>query len=286
MGVSGVCATVGRVKAVALTIAGSDPSGGAGIQADLGAFHRFGVYGLAAITLLTVQNTRRVTRVETVPADLVFDQIREVVDDIPPAAAKTGALGSVEIVEGLSELAAGFSFPLVVDPVLVSTHGTRLLARDAEFALRTKLLPCASLVMPNIPEAELLTGVTIKNEGDMRRAAELLLNLGCRAALIKGGHSSGEPVDYLLDDDGWNAFPGKRIKTNHTHGTGCVYSAAITACLALRYTLAEAVEISRNFIQSAIESAPELGAGRGPVNYFAPVIEPRSAKPKIEKGRA
>jgi hydroxymethylpyrimidine/phosphomethylpyrimidine kinase len=259
------------VTAVALTIAGSDPSGGAGIQADLTTFHHFGVFGLGAITLLTVQNTQRVSRVETVPADFVLDQIAEVISDIRPGAAKTGALGSVEIVEGLADIAESFAFPLIVDPVLISTQGMRLLARDAESVLKNRLLACAYLITPNIPEAEILTGVTICNEADIRRAAHLLLNFGCQAVLIKGGHSSGDPVDYLLDDSGgWNAFPGKRIKTMHTHGTGCVYSAAITACLALGYGLLEAIEISREFIQKAIETAPGLGSGNGPVNYFAP----------------
>ena len=257
--------------AVALTIAGSDPSGGAGLQADLNTFHRFGVFGLGAVTLLTVQNTQRVSRVETVPADLVVDQVNEVISDIPPGAGKTGALGSVEIVESLAEIAKGFKFPLVVDPVLISTHGIRLLARDAEASLKNALLPSSFLITPNIPEAQLLTGVTIRTEADIRRAAQLLLGFGCRAALIKGGHSSGEPVDYLLSDDGWNEFPGKRVKTQHTHGTGCVYSAAITACLALGHSLVGAVETARDFIQKAIETAPGLGAGNGPVNYFAPV---------------
>jgi hydroxymethylpyrimidine/phosphomethylpyrimidine kinase len=273
------------VTAVALTIAGSDPSGGAGIQADLATFHQFGVYGLTALTLLTVQNTQRVSRVETVPADFVLSQIAEVVSDIPPGAAKTGALGSLEIVEGLAEMAGAFPFPLVIDPVLVSTHGSRLLARDAESALKNKLLPCARLVTPNIPEAQLLTGVTITNETDLRRAAHLLLNFGCQAVLIKGGHSSGEPVDYLLDENGWNGFPGKRIKTAHTHGTGCVYSAAITACLALGYEAFEAVAIARDFIQRAIETAPGLGAGRGPVNSFAPVCGLAAGATEKQKGR-
>jgi hydroxymethylpyrimidine/phosphomethylpyrimidine kinase len=262
-----------RVTAVALTIAGSDPSGGAGIQADLTTFHRFGVYGQSVITLLTAQNTQRVSRVETVPVDFVVDQINEVLCDIVPGAAKTGALGSVEIVESVAELARNFRFPLVVDPVLVSTHGARLLSRDAESALKTKLLPCAYLVTPNIPEAELLTGIDIESEDDIRRAAQIFLDWGCKAALIKGGHSAEAPVDYLLTESDWIELPGKRVETNHTHGTGCVYSAAITACLAKGSTLPESVGICRHFIQGAIETAPQLGLGNGPVNFFAPISE-------------
>jgi hydroxymethylpyrimidine/phosphomethylpyrimidine kinase len=254
-------------------MAGSDPSGGAGVQADLSTFHQFTVYGISVITLLTVQNTSHVYRVETVPADFVIQQVEAVVSDIPPAAGKVGALGSAEIVEGIAELANSFLFPLVVDPVMVSTHGARLLSADAEDVFRRKLLPCASLVTPNIPEAELLTGLRIESLKDIREAADRLIDMGSKAALIKGGHSSGEPVDYLLDEHGFTSFSGRRIDTVHTHGTGCVYSAAITACLALGQSLREAVSTARTFIQAAIESAPGLGAGNGPVNYFASVPE-------------
>ncbi len=261
------------MQAVALTVAGSDPSGGAGIQADLTTFHQFGVYGESVITLLTVQNTQRVFRVETVPADFVMQQLKAVISDMPPAAGKTGALGSAEIVEEVADLASSFLFPLVIDPVMVSTHGARLLSVDAEEVFKAKLLPLASVVTPNIPEAELLTKVQIRTEDDIREAGRKLLGMGCTAVLIKGGHSSGEPVDFLFDSEGFTSFPEKRIDTLHTHGTGCVYSAAITACLALGNNLRDTVSIARKFIQSAIETAPGLGAGNGPVNYFAPVPE-------------
>ncbi len=257
------------MSAVALTIAGSDPSGGAGIQADLKTFHQFGVYGEAVVTLLTVQNTCQVSRVETVPHDFVLQQIEAVVSDIPPLACKTGALGSVEIVEGVSKVAGGFRFPLVVDPVMISKHGARLISRDAEEALKQRLLPCADLLTPNIPEAESLTGMHIETNTDLHRAAERLLELGCKAVLIKGGHSTGDVIDFLLDPAGPVRFPGKRIATRHTHGTGCAYSAAIVACLALGHPLREAVEISRAYIQNAIETAPGFGSGNGPINHFA-----------------
>lgn len=250
--------------AVALTIAGSDPSGGAGIQADLKTFHQFGVYGAAAITLLTVQNTQRVSRVETMSPALVREQVEAVVSDIPPGAAKTGALGSAAIVETVAELARSFPFPLVVDPVMISKHGARLISPDAEDALKRKLLPLAFLITPNIPEAEALTGVS-----NMDEAGKRLLDLGCRAVLIKGGHAEGAPVDVLYTAKGRWRFPGERVFTKRTHGTGCTYSAAITACLAQGNSLNEAIVRAKRFVQEAIETAPELGQGQGPVNHFA-----------------
>ncbi len=254
---------------VALTIAGSDPSGGAGIQADLKTFHQFGVYGAAAITLITVQNTRNVARVEPLAADLVIQQIEAVVSDLSPAAAKTGALADAAVVEAVAALAASFSFPLVVDPVMVSKHGARLLTPQAEDALKRELLPKAALVTPNIAEAEALTGSYIQTESDMQDAARRLLDIGCRAVLIKGGHLAGEPVDILCTAEKITRFAGARVQTTHTHGTGCTYSAAITAGLALGKSLEDAVSSAKRFIQRAIETAPGLGHGYGPVNHFA-----------------
>jgi hydroxymethylpyrimidine/phosphomethylpyrimidine kinase len=257
------------MQPVALTIAGSDPSGGAGIQADLKTFHQFGIYGEAAITLLTVQNTQKVSRVEIMPASLVIDQINAVLSDVPPAAAKTGALGSLEIVEAVAELAKSFAFPLVVDPVMISKHGAQLISPEAEQALKSKLLPCASLVTPNIPEAEALTGIRIRDERDMETAGQYLRELGCKAALIKGGHLAGGAVDVLSAPGIVKRFSTRRIQTRHTHGTGCTYAAAITAGLALGNPLHEAIRIAKQFLQAAIETAPGLGAGCGPVNHFA-----------------
>lgn len=254
--------------AVALTIAGSDPSGGAGIQADLKTFHAFGVYGEAVLTLITVQNTQRVSRVEMLPADLVAQQIEGVVSDIPPAAAKTGALGSVEIVEAVAELARSFTFPLVVDPVMLSKHGAGLLAPAAEEALKRKLFPLAYLVMPNIPEAEALTGRKIESEPDMVAAGQALCDMGCKAALIKGGHRAGQPTDVLVAAGASRSFAGLRVETVHTHGTGCTLSAAITAGLALGNSLEDAVLHAKLFVQQAIERAPGLGHGFGPLNHL------------------
>ncbi len=256
---------------VALTIAGSDPSGGAGIQADLKTFHQFGVYGEAVITLLTVQNTVRVSRVEVMPPSLVLEQLAAVIEDIPPAAAKTGALGSAEMVEAIARTAADFGFPLVVDPVMVSKHGMSLLPDAAVAAIRDLLLPRAFLITPNVPEAEALTGITIRTMEEMRRAACRLRELGAQAVLIKGGHLEGEATDLLFDGAGWHEFPAPRVATTHTHGTGCTYSAAITAGLALGLALPIAVGRAKRFIHEAIRTNPGLGQGSGPVNHHAEV---------------
>ena len=254
---------------VALTIAGSDPSGGAGIQADLKTFHQHHVYGTSAITLVTVQNSVSVSHVEVLSAALVSRQITAVVSDIPPNAAKTGALGSVEVVKAVAALAEEFSFPLVVDPVMISKHGTRLISPEAEVALREQLLPEAYLVTPNIPEAELLCGMEIRDDADMLRAARRLRAAGCRAVLMKGGHLDGPPIDLLLNGDEVTRFAGIRVPGRHTHGTGCTLSAAITANLALGMNLEEAVGRAKRFVQNAIETAPALGHGHGPLNHWA-----------------
>jgi hydroxymethylpyrimidine/phosphomethylpyrimidine kinase len=254
-----------------LTIAGSDPSGGAGIQADLKTFHQFGVYGEAAITLVTVQNTVRVSRVECLPAALVIEQVRAVVEDIPPQAAKTGALGNVAIVEAVAELAAGFSFPLVVDPVMISKHGAALVADDAREAIIRCLLPHAFLVTPNLAEAAVLTGIEVNDKEGMREAAKRLCGMGAKAALVKGGHLAGPATDILFSEGKSYEFAAARVSTQHTHGTGCTYSAAITAGLAAGRDLFSSVARAKRFINQAIASAPGLGAGSGPVNHHARV---------------
>ena len=254
---------------VALTIAGSDPSGGAGIQADLKTFHQFGVYGEAAITLLTVQNTLGVARVECVPAALVIEQVRAVIGDIPPQAAKTGALGSVEIVEALAELAEEFDFPLVVDPVMAGSDGAPLVSADARQAIATRLLPRAFLVMPNLDEATALTGIEVKDVGAMREAAARLCAMGARAALVKGGHLEGAATDVLYAAGAWREFTAPRVESRHTHGTGCTYSAAVTAGLARGSPIEEAVARAKEYITNAIRTAPGLGRGRGPLNHHA-----------------
>ena len=262
------------MPAVALTIAGSDPSGGAGIQADLKTFHQFGVYGEAVITLLTVQNTMRTERVELIAPELVSEQIRAVLDDIPPAALKTGALGSAEIVRAVARALEGCVAPLVIDPVLINKHGVPLASETAWDAIRRELLPRAALVTPNVPEAEAFTGLQIDNPEDMRKAALRFREMGARGVLIKGGHLPGPPVDLLLVGDTWHEFRAPRVESPHTHGTGCAYAAAIAACLARSIGLRDAVARAKEYVNEAIRSAPGLGHGNGPVNHHA-ATEPR-----------
>ena len=254
---------------VALSIAGSDPSGGAGIQADLKTFHQFGVYGEAVITLLTVQNTLKTERVEVMPPELVFEQIRIVLDDIPPGAMKTGSLGSAEVVEAVARALHGNQVPLVIDPVLVDKHGVSLASDGAWEVLRKTLLPHAVLITPNVPEAQAFTGVEIHNPEDMRRAALRLREMGAQDVLIKGGHLSGPPTDVLLTGDSWHEFRAPRLDTQQTHGTGCTYSAAIAAGLARGYRLRDSVARAKLYINEAIRTAPGLGHGSGPLNHQA-----------------
>lgn len=256
---------------VALTIAGSDPSGGAGLQADLKVFHQFGVYGEAVVTLATVQNTRRVSAVHCLPAGLVAAQISAVVEDIPPRAAKTGALGNREIVEAVAAAALRFPFPLVVDPVMISKHGASLIADDAREALARLLIPRSFLVTPNLPEASALASKEVSNVASMREAARAIASMGARNVLIKGGHLTGsEATDLLYCDGEFHRYSSARVDTIHTHGTGCSYSAAITALLALGYELPEAVARAKDWISQAIASNPGLGGGSGPVNHHTP----------------
>jgi hydroxymethylpyrimidine/phosphomethylpyrimidine kinase len=253
---------------VALTIAGSDPSGGAGIQADLKTFHQLRVFGTAVISLVTVQNTTRVSRVEMLDPKLVAEQIEAVLEDIPPQAAKTGALGNAAIIEALA--GCNLRCPLVVDPVMISKHGAPLLDEEAVAAMRHLLLPKASLVTPNLHEAAALAGIPVESISQMRAAAIRIAEFSRGSVLIKGGHlAGGDALDLLLHDGAFTEFPAPRIDTPHTHGTGCTYSAAITAFLARGCGMVEAVRRAKVFIQSAIESAPGLGAGCGPVNHWA-----------------
>jgi hydroxymethylpyrimidine/phosphomethylpyrimidine kinase len=252
---------------VALTIAGSDPGGGAGIQADLKTFHQLGVYGTSAIALITVQNTVRVSRIEMLDAALVVEQIRAVLEDLPPQAVKTGALGGAEIIEAVASI--DYGCPLVVDPVMISKHGAPLIAPEARAALRRLLVPRASLITPNAEEAAELAGVEVSDVATMREAARRIAGLGASAVLVKGGHISGDATDVLFDGGDFLELEAPRIETRHTHGTGCSYSAAITAWLARGRGLADSVRLAKRWIAEAIATNPGLGAGHGPLNHWA-----------------
>lgn len=256
---------------VALSIAGSDPSGGAGLQADLKTFHRLGVYGEAVVTLITVQNTRGVTRVEVLAPDLVLEQIHAVCCDIPPHAAKIGALGNQAVVEAVACAAQSFTFPLVIDPVMISKHGAPLIDRTAQQALAACLIPQAFLLTPNLEEATVLAGFSVTDIASMRKAAEKLVLLGGKNVLIKGGHLDADvAVDVLFEPQhGFHEFSAPRVATQHTHGTGCTYSAAITAELAKGAGLRDAIGKAKEFITAAIRTAPGLGSGTGPLNHHA-----------------
>jgi hydroxymethylpyrimidine/phosphomethylpyrimidine kinase len=255
----------------ALTIAGSDSGGGAGIQADLKTFTVLGVYGMSAVTALTAQNTRGVTGIHAVPAAFVRAQIDAVVTDIGIDAAKTGMLLSAEIIATVVHAVRDHGIaPLVVDPVMLAQSGATLLEPAAQAALREALIPLATLVTPNVPEAEALTGVGIRSVADMRNAARRLIGLGARACLVKGGHLEGaDAVDLLDDGRNPQELRTVRLPTHHTHGTGCQLSAAITAHLAHGLPLVEAVERAKRFITLAIRHGLALGRGVGPANPLA-----------------
>ncbi|MEN6626117.1 MAG: bifunctional hydroxymethylpyrimidine kinase/phosphomethylpyrimidine kinase [Candidatus Sumerlaeia bacterium] len=254
---------------VALTIAGSDPSGGAGIQADLKTFHQMGAFGMSVITLLTVQNTQRVDEVDVLMPEFAVAQLDAVLEDIAPGAAKTGALGDAPMIEAIARRAERFDFPLVVDPVMISKHGAELLPAAAVDSLRKKLLPRAFLVTPNIYEAAALAGFEVKDVAGMERAAEAINRLGPKNVLVKGGVLLGEAVDVLWTNGRIHRVTAEHIPTRQTHGTGCVYSAAITALLASGLELRAAVTQAKAFITEAIRTAPGLGKGLGPINIHA-----------------
>jgi len=256
---------------VALTIAGSDPSGGAGIQADLKTFHQFGVYGTTVIAVLTVQNTMRVSAVKALPVSMVLAQLKAVMEDLPPSAIKTGALGSRENVEAIAERAWKFAVPLIVDPVITSKHGKPMLDGDASGALIRKLIPQAFLVTPNIPEAIFLSGTDITDPASMEKAARAIAEMGPTAVLIKGGHLEKEAMDMLLYKKRIHIFTAPKIQTDPAHGTGCTHSAAITALLAKGVGIVQAAEQAKDFMTRAIQTRPRLGRGIGPVNHFATV---------------
>lgn len=253
-----------------LTIAGSDSGAGAGVQADLKTFAAHQVYGTTAITAITAQNTLGVTQILAVPSDLVTAQIEAVVSDIGVDAAKTGMLPNAAVVEAVAAAVEALDIPmLVVDPVMVAKSGDRLIDDTALGALRTELLRHAFVVTPNIPEAEVLSGMVIETGDDRRRAAERILTLGPAAVIIKGGHFGSTDIrDLLLDRQGFAEFVAERVASTQTHGTGCTFSAALAAHLAKGHTLREAIPLVQTYIAGAIRESPGLGRGHGPMQHF------------------
>jgi len=259
-----------RPVKTALTIAGSDSGGGAGIQADLKTFAAHGVYGTSAITAITAQNTTGVTAVQAVSADLVIAQIEAVASDIHVAATKTGMLATAAIVEAVAATIAELQLPLVVvDPVMISKSGAVLLDDDAVAALRQELLPRALVVTPNIPEAETLSGRSIASLDEAKDAARRIHNLGPSAVVIKGGHGTGdELVDLLFDGRTFHEFRTARIDTRNTHGTGCTFASAVAARLALGDELVDAVRAAQAYVAGAIRHGLAIGHGYGPIDHF------------------
>lgn len=258
---------------IALTIAGSDSGGGAGIQADLKTFQQFGVFGTSAVVALTAQNTLGVRAVEAVSPAMVEAQLAAVAEDLPPDAVKTGMLATPELVAQVAAAIRRYGWRrYVLDPVMVATSGDRLLTADAEATVRDQLVPLALLVTPNLEEAAILAGDPVPHEAAMIAAGRQLLRLGAGAALVKGGHLPGDAlVDVLVTPDGVERFTRRRIPTTSTHGTGCTLSAAITAGLARGDSLRDAVAAGLDYVHRAIAAAPGLGGGHGPVNHGVPV---------------
>jgi hydroxymethylpyrimidine/phosphomethylpyrimidine kinase len=253
----------------ALTIAGSDSGGGAGIQADLKTFAALGVYGTSALTAITAQNTVGVTQVFALSPKLVSAQIDAIIEDIGAHAVKTGMLANAAIIGAVSETIRRHRLKnVVVDPVMVATSGDLLIQKNAVDALRTQLIPLATVVTPNIPEAEELAGLTIRGGEDIENAARRIVRMGAKAVIIKGGHLKGPAVDLFFSDKHRFALRAPRIRTKNTHGTGCTFSAAVAACLARGEDLESAVRAAKKYITAAIRAGFAVGAGHSPVHHF------------------
>jgi hydroxymethylpyrimidine/phosphomethylpyrimidine kinase len=253
----------------ALTIAGSDSGGGAGIQADLKTFAALGAFGTSALTAVTAQNTREVRNALHLPPELVAEQIQAVLDDIAPTAAKTGMLANRNIIHAVVETLQAYSeLRIVVDPVAFTSTGYPLLEADAMGTLQEDLIPLAEVVTPNLREAAALTGMAVKTDDDMRRAAEIMLARGARAVLVKGGHRTTDADDLFMDGQHERWLRAEHINTYHTHGTGCSLSAAITAGLARGLTLVEAIERGKAFVTGGLKHGYAVGGGRSPINHF------------------
>ena len=253
----------------ALSIAGSDCSGGAGIQADLKTFSAHGIFGMTVVTSVVAENTFRVTDIQDVRPDMIEKQIDDIFEDIPPDAVKVGMLSCCETMLAVAgRLRKWEPRNIVIDPVMYAKGGSPLMEESAISTLISEIVPLADLITPNIPEAEKMTGMAIKSHDDMRQAARRIHAMGCRAVVVKGGHSDGDPIDILFDGNEYFEYPAYRVKTKHTHGTGCTFSSAIASNLALGFPVYKAVEKAKEYINTAIVHAPQLGKGNGPTHHF------------------
>ncbi|MRH43723.1 bifunctional hydroxymethylpyrimidine kinase/phosphomethylpyrimidine kinase [Aquibacillus halophilus] len=253
----------------ALTIAGTDPSGGAGIQADLKSFQEREVYGMSVVTSVVAQNTLGVTDIHNLPVSFIEKQLQSVFSDIEPNAVKTGMIATVDMMEVIAEILKKQSVHYVIDPVMVAKSGHNLMEEPSRKTIRDVLIPLASVVTPNVPEAEILVDFTITNTEDAKRAAKVIVEeLGAKAAVVKGGHLTGEAIDVLYDKQDYHFFKSERTNTKHTHGTGCTFSAVITAELAKGKSIVEAVAIAKQFITDAIHYTLGIGKGNGPTNHW------------------
>ena len=253
----------------AMTIAGSDSGGGAGVQADLKTFAALGVYGASTLTAITAQNTVAVTAVHEIPTDVITAQIDAVLTDIGADAVKTGMLSSSDIIECVCEALEVHGVQrLVVDPVMIAKSGDALLREDAIGSLRTRLLPLAMVVTPNIPEAEALTETTIVSDADVRRAAEAIVGMGARSVVVKGGHREGPATDLFYDGKEFKEFTAPRFDTVNTHGTGCTFASAVAAGLARGMMVTDAVALAKDYVTEGIRHSFSIGQGHGPLNHF------------------
>lgn len=252
-----------------LTIAGSDCSGGAGIQADLKTFAAHGAYGMSVVVSVVAENTSRVISIQDIGADIIRDQLDAVFEDIQVDGVKVGMLSNIDVMKAVAEKLRQYRPPRpVIDPVMVAKGGCALMQKDALQTLINEIIPLACVLTPNIPEAEAITGLKIADLKDMKKAAVMIHKMGAEKVLVKGGHLRGDAEDILFDGGSFHSFAGKRIPTKNTHGTGCTFSSAIAANLAEGMEVTEAVRLAKEYITGAIEHALPIGRGHGPTHHF------------------
>lgn len=255
---------------IGLTVAGTDPTGGAGVFADLKTMHSRGVYGMAAVTSLTAQNTLGVQDVYNVPADFIDKELNSIFSDEVPHAMKTGMIAEADMMTVIAEYVRKYNIPYVMDPVMIATSGDRLMTDNSMSTLIETLIPLAQIVTPNLHEAEDITNMTIRTEEDIHKALRIFVDdMGANSVIIKGGHLKGDATDYLYDGSNISTLTAKRIETDQTHGTGCTFSAVLTAELAKGCTIEEAFKTGKAYITNAIQNSPSIGRGSGPVNHFS-----------------